>query len=234
MRLLTLLLFAFLPQAVSPHAGVRLAPNPELKGIDVSHYQEAIEWDTVVAKQRLDFVFVKCTEGSTYVDSLYCQNWTELGRLGVRRGAYHFFRAYGCGEEQAEHFLATADLQPGDFAPVLDIESTSGVSAEIMIEEARAWLRTVEARLGVKPIIYSNHFFYQQYLAGQLDDYPLWIARYSDDAPCLTGGKCWNIWQYSNQGCYDGICREVDVNVFHGTPEMLDELCWKPGVVSTP
>ncbi|MEO6760589.1 MAG: GH25 family lysozyme, partial [Saprospiraceae bacterium] len=139
MRLLTLFLFAFVPQAVSPHASVRMTPAPELHGIDVSHYQEAIEWDTVVAKQRLDFVFVKCTEGSDYVDSLYCQNWTDLGRLGVRRGAYHFFRAYGCGEDQAAHFLQAAELQPGDLAPVLDIETTSGMSPEIMIEEARVW-----------------------------------------------------------------------------------------------
>lgn len=234
MRLLTLFLFAFVPQAVSPHVNVRLTPAPELRGIDVSHYQEAIEWDTVVAKQRLDFVFVKCTEGSDYVDSLYCQNWTDLGRLGVRRGAYHFFRAYGCGEEQATHFLQAAELQPGDLAPVLDIETTSGMSPEIMIEEARVWLQTVEAQLGIKPIIYSNHCFYERYLAGHFDEYPLWIARYADQAPCLTSGKCWNIWQCSNQGCYDGICKEVDVNVFPGTPEMLEELCWKPGTAVTP
>ncbi len=221
-----LFLFAFIPQTVRPHAGVMLK-SPELKGIDVSHYQESIEWDTVVAKQRPDFVFVKCTEGSDYTDSLYCQNWEALGRLGVRRGAYHFFRAYGCGDVQAWHFLQTADLKPGDLAPVLDMETTSGVEPEMMIEEARVWLQIVEEQLGVKPIVYSSHRFYERYLAGHFDDYPLWIARYSDEAPALASGKIWNIWQYSNQGCYDGICRKVDVNVFPGTSEMLDQLCCK-------
>lgn len=227
MRLFTLLLLAFLPQTVRPHAGVMLQ-SPELKGIDVSHYQEAIEWDTVVAKQQLDFAFVKCTEGSDYIDSLYCQNWDALKRLGVRRGAYHFFRAYGCGDVQAKHFLQTADLQPGDLAPVLDLESTSGMPPEVMIQEARIWLEIVEAQLGVKPIIYSGQNFYDTYLAGHLDDYPLWIARYSDQAPALANGKAWKIWQYSNQGCYEGICRKVDVNVFPGTPEMLEQLCCQP------
>ena len=224
MRLFSLLLLALLPQTVRPHAGVALK-SPELKGIDVSHYQEAIDWDAVAARQRPDFVFVKCTEGSDYADSLYCQNWEALGRLGIRRGAYHFFRAYGCGDVQARHFLQTAELRPGDLAPVLDLETTSDMPPEIMIEEARVWLQIVEEQLGVKPIIYSGYRFYERYLAGHLEGYPLWIARYSEKSHALSGGKIWNIWQYSNQGCVDGICRKVDVNVFPGTPEMLDQLC---------
>ena len=204
----------------------------ELQGVDVSHYQKRIEWDTVISRQPLDFVFVKATEGHDYRDSLFCNNWDELQRLGIRRGAYHFFRAYGCGVEQAMNFLQTVDMQPGDLAPVLDIERTDGIPTEIMLEEAGIWLQLVESHLGIKPIIYTNQFFYEQYLAGHFEHYPLWIARYSEERPLLTTGKRWEIWQYSNEGCLDGISKKVDLNIFPGSSEMLDKLCWFPASVA--
>jgi lysozyme len=199
----------------------------QLQGVDVSHYQKQIEWDTVVAKQPLDFAFVKATEGHDYVDSLFCRNWESLRRLGVRRGAYHFFRAYGCGQEQAEHFLQTIEMLPGD------LERTDGISPEIMREEASIWLEIVEKRLGVRPILYSNQHFYERHLAGHFDHLPLWIARYSEARPQLVNGKRWDFWQYSCEGCWDGISQKVDLNVFPGTPEMLDRLCWRPALELT-
>lgn len=221
---------------LGPDRPVEVAPpvqSASLHGVDVSHYQKRIEWDTVVAKERVDFAFVKATEGHDYSDSLFCRNWDALERLGVRRGAYHFFRAYGCGEEQALHFLRTVEMRPGDLAPVLDIERTDGIAPEIMRQEAAIWLQMVEKHLQVKPIIYSNQNFYERHLAGHFDDYPLWVARYSDEEPCLDSGKLWAIWQYSNKGCLEGISQLVDVNVFPGTPAMLEQLCWRPAATET-
>jgi lysozyme len=86
----------------------------------------------------------------------------------------------------------------------------------------------VEKQLGVKPIIYTNQHFFERHLAGHFDDYPLWIARYSTDKPSLNSGKQWDIWQFSNEGCVDGISKKVDLNVFPGTSEMLERLCWYP------
>jgi GH25 family lysozyme M1 (1,4-beta-N-acetylmuramidase) len=44
----------------------------------------------------------------------------------------------------------------------------------------------------------------------------------------LATGKNWDFWQFSNQGCVEGISKKVDLNVFPGTPDMLDKLCWYP------
>jgi len=46
----------------------------EVHGIDVSHYQKVIDWNTV-AQQNIEFAFVKASEGQTYRDSLFCGNW---------------------------------------------------------------------------------------------------------------------------------------------------------------
>ncbi len=228
------ILYAFLLFAIAPNTGDQaehvslLRKSVILRGVDVSHHQKKIEWDSVATKEPIDFAFVKATEGGDFVDSLFCYNWDELKRLGIRRGAYHFFRAYGCGDEQAAHFLSQVEMMPGDLAPVLDIEILDDIAPEIMLQEAKIWLEVVERQLGVKPIIYSNQHFYERYLSGHLDHYPLWIARYSEEKPFLTTGKNWEFWQFSNEGCIEGICKKVDLNVFSGTPEMLDSLCWYP------
>lgn len=228
MRLLSFVVLLLLPLWGTKRSGSLDAPVATLQGIDVSHHQKRIDWKTVAQRHDLHFAFVKATEGRDFQDSLFADNWQTLQSLGVRRGAYHFFRAYSSGKDQAQHFLDIVKLAPGDLAPVLDLETTDGVAAEIMLEEVRVWLQTVERNLNVRPIIYTNQKFYEKYLAGIFDNYPLWIARYSNDMPFLSGGALWKFWQYSNQGCLDGIDGEVDLNVFRGTPEMLDRLCWFP------
>ena len=230
----TLLLFVFLPvggkradQSTLPVVAV------SLHGVDVSHHQKVIDWDSVAVKEPVDFAFVKATEGHDFIDSLFCRNWEDLKRLGIRRGAYHFFRAYGCGDEQAKLFLSQVEMHPGDLAPVLDIECLDGIKPEIMVQEAQIWLDIVEKQLGVKPIIYSNQHFYEAHLEGHFGGFPLWIARYSDEKPSLSSGKNWDFWQFSNEGCIDGICKKVDLNVFPGTAAMLDRLCWYPQPAQT-
>lgn len=231
MRLFCVLMMLTIPLGGNRQPAVVEMPLLELHGVDVSHYQKAIDWEHVLDQQDLHFAFVKATEGSNFTDTLFCHNWAELHRLGIRRGAYHFFRAYGCGEDQARHFLQTVEIKPGDMAPVLDIEVTDGMPPEIMLEEARIWLQRVEQHLKIKPIIYTNQHFYEKYLAGRFDNYPLWVARYSDERPDLTNGRAWDFWQYSNKGCVHGISKMVDLNIFAGTPAMLDRLCWYPEII---
>lgn len=226
--MLTLLSFLLTPIWSGQSANRLALLAVEIQGVDVSHYQDVIDWDTVAAKQPLRFAFVKATEGSGYTDSLFCHNWDALKRLHIRRGAYHYFRASGCGYEQALNFLQSVEMQPGDMVPVLDIETTDGMPEEIMLEETRVWLQTVEKSLGVKPILYTNQHFYERNLAGQFDDYPLWVARYSDERPAINNGRQWDIWQYSNKGCIDGISKRVDLDIFAGTNAMFDRLCWFP------
>lgn len=214
------------PLGLARQYGFVPPPAKMLHGVDVSHHQKQIEWDSLVTKKTLDFAFVKATEGHDFVDSLFCQNWEALKRLGIRRGAYHFFRAYGCGDEQAGLFLSNVETFPGDLAPVLDIELLDGIAPEVMVKEARIWLEIVESQLGVRPIIYSNQHFYETYLAGHFDDFPLWIARYSTKQPMLSDGKVWHFWQFTDNACLSGIEEsEVCLDYFNGTHSQLEQLC---------
>ena len=211
------------------HRTVRLEQF-EVHGIDVSHYQSLINWDSVRAG-GIHFAFVKATEGIRMVDTLFCHNWGEMERVGLYRGAYHFFRPTLSAELQAENFLRAVDMENGDLPPVLDVEVLDGVSRVQLITGVRTWLYLLEIRYNTKPVLYTNLNFYNKYLAGHFNDYPIWIARYSPREPRLACGRDWQFWQYGNQGRLSGIEGDVDFNVFNGSLTELERLCLFPPII---
>ena len=198
----------------------------ELHGIDVSHYQSYINWKTI-ADQEITFAFVKASEGMSMHDPLFCHNWDELQNHGLKRGAYHFFRPLVPARLQALNFSFWVELETGDLPPVLDVEVMDGVSKEQLVEGVRTWLEIIEVKYNVTPILYTNLKFYNKILAGQFDEYPIWIARYNDREPILACGRDWQFWQYGNRGELDGINGYVDFNVFKGSRQELEKLCKK-------
>ncbi len=202
----------------------------DVQGIDVSHYQSLVNWDTVAA-QDIAFAFVKATEGLTIRDSMFCQNWSEMQRVGIKRGAYHFYHPSLSAEMQARNFMQSVELGLGDLPPVLDVEVVEGVSKVALLASMRHWLYLIEIKYNVKPIIYTNLVFYNKYLAGHFKDYPLWIARYGRRQPTLACGREWSLWQYGSAGRLRGIKGNVDFNVFKGDMFQLEEMCINTGVV---
>ncbi len=193
-------------------------------GIDISHHQSKVNWDTLAA-QNVQFAFVKVTEGKRHVDSFYMRNWLEMKRVNIKRGAYHFFRPAIAPELQAQNFINNVLMEYGDLPPVLDFEVTDEQPREVIIAQMKIWLRLIEVEYSVKPIIYTHYKFYNQYIAGEFDTYPIWIAKYGSTEPKLAANTNWIFWQYGNRGTLRGIAGYVDFNAFYGSAEQLDSLC---------
>ena len=191
-------------------------------GIDVSAYQGRIDWPEV-ARNRVRFAFIKASEGATLRDPRFARNWREARAAGVLCGAYHYFQPNRDGQVQADLFASTVPLAPGDLPPVLDVEAANFHDVAVLRREIARWLRLVEAHYGVRPILYSNHSFYQRHLAGHFDKYPLWLAHYEVERPSLPPSK-WIIWQHSDEAHVPGIRGVVDFNVFQGNLEALQAL----------
>lgn len=199
--------------------GIEIPAQYAIHGIDVSHHQDRISWDAVKEMEvngiRIGFAFMKATEGADHRDPHFKRNWRKSGDAGIVRGAYHFFNPARKGKPQAAHFIRNVKLEPGDLPPVLDIETTPRVSASTLRNELKTWLEMVEQHYGVRPLIYTNIFFYNKYLKGYFDDYPLWVAHYLQrDAPRIS--RDWTFWQHSETGRVNGITSKVDFNVFAG------------------
>lgn len=207
--------------------GIEVPTNYTVHGIDVSKYQEIIDWESVRAMQvediNLKFAFIKATEGNVNEDRCFKRNWKKSKEAGMVRGAYHFFIATKSGKTQAENFISTVELQPGDMPPVLDVEQSYGISAVKLRQRVKEWLVTVENYYGVKPIVYTNVDFYKQILKDEFDEYPLWVAHYlQKEKPRIY--RDWHFWQYSENGRVNGIVYKVDFNVFNGDSTAFSNL----------
>lgn len=202
-----------------PGFGIDMPISYTIHGIDVSRHQAVIDWGDVKAMQsrniKIGFGFMKATEGLETVDVRFKKNWYEAKKAGIPRGAYHFFNAGKSGKGQAQNFIETVHLEPGDLPPVLDVEQIRGTSVVNLQQRVRDWINLVEKHYKVKPIIYTNADFYENYLAGKFDDYPLWVAHYLvKDKPRIR--RNWIFWQHNEAGRVNGIRSYVDFNVFNG------------------
>ena len=213
-----------------PAFGIDIPENFMLHGIDVSHHQYNIDWEAVKDMQvkniKIGFAFIKATEGLGRVDNTFRRNWYNAREAAIPVGAYHYFISSKSGKAQAENFIETVNLQKGDLPPVLDIEETNGASAEDIQQRVRDWLERIEQFYKLRPIIYTNVDFYQNFLAGNFDDYPLWVAHYLVlDKPHIE--RNWIFWQYNEKGHVNGIDANVDFNVFNGDSTAFRKLLMK-------
>jgi lysozyme len=202
-----------------PEFGIPIPSDYQIHGIDVSRYQENISWEAVkemnVNNIQLGFAFIKATEGVGNTDPYFKRNWRKSKKAGIIRGAYHFFIATKDGKLQAKNFIKNVDLKSGDLPPVLDVEQIYTANASQLRKEIKAWLDAVENYYSVRPIIYTYLDFYDRYLKGYFDDYPLWVAHYlQPHQPRIS--RDWTFWQHSEQGHVNGILSKVDFNVFNG------------------
>lgn len=199
--------------------GIDVPRNFSIHGIDVSKHQGIISWQDVKQMQvgniRIGFAFIKATEGLGMMDDQFRRNWFQAEKAGMVKGAYHFFIASKSGKAQAENFLETVKLSPGDLPPVLDVEQTNGVSVSQLQQRVADWLQLVEGKLHVKPIIYTNADFYKFYLADRFNNYPFWVAHYLAPEKPRTD-RNWHFWQHNESGHVSGISGHVDFNVFNG------------------
>ena len=118
------------------------------------------------------------------------------------------------------------NLLPGDLPPVLDIEASNGASVTDIRQRAKDWLIVIEKHYKVRPIIYTNIDFYEHFLDGAFDDYPLWVAHYYvKDKPRIK--RDWIFWQHNEKGRVNGVDAFVDFNVFNGDSTAFRKLLVK-------
>ena len=206
--------------------GVCMPHGYQVHGIDISHYQGNINWkmleQTRQGKFPISFIFMKATEGGDYADDKFVANFDSARAHGFIRGAYHFYNPKTDANKQADFFIQSVKLEPGDLPPVLDIEK-KGKDMKKLQQDLKVWLRKVESHYGVKPIIYASYKFKTRYLNDSVfNSYPYWIAHYYVDSVRYQGD--WKFWQHTDVGTLPGIDEKVDLNVFNASLQELKRM----------
>lgn len=184
----------------------------ERLGVDVSHHQGVVDWEAVAA-DGIGFVYLKATEGGDWVDPRFVANWSGAGRVGLDRGAYHFFTFCRSGAEQAANFLQTVPPGAGELPPAVDVELAGNCGArppaEWVEHEVGVFVETVEAARGEPVILYTVGEVEEEYRLDHLSGGGRWVRRLlvrpaSDD---------WVLWQATSKARVDGIDGPVDLDV---------------------
>ncbi|XP_054720356.1 lysozyme M1-like [Uloborus diversus] len=191
-------------------------------GIDISRHNGDIDWVQLTPdKSGISFIIHKATEGSTYQDPKFVQNWQAASAAGFQCGGYHFLR-FGTSEPEAqmENFLAQLN-KVGEITTnniiALDVEKEEG-TADIVTNTLQNCVHYLKNR-NITPYIYTTQSFWNKYVPNTpeiIKACPLWIARWRDKEPSPSelpsGWKEWKIWQYSSTGRCVGIKGDVDLN----------------------
>ena len=186
-------------------------------GIDLSHYQGEVFWETVGRNTKMAYVYLKATEGGDRIDAKYERNIELAHRYGLKVGSYHFFRPKTPLLLQLRNF--TAQCLPGeqDLIPMIDVETTGSMPDEQFCDSLLTFLGMIERAYHQKPLVYTFRNFYNWHLVGKLDDYQLMVAMYQDEEPVLADGRDITMWQYTGKGRIIGVNGYVDKSRFMGS-----------------
>ncbi len=202
------------PVSTTLSAAVPKAPVPDSssrKGIDVSYHSGPVQWNEL-RKEGYGFAFTLATAGVDFRDPLLDMHWEGMKRAGMLRGAYHYFVADDDPVEQAEWFVLNAPLEPGDFAPVIDIETLGKDPPDDLHHRLTVFADKLEAEYGVKPIIYTGPTFWKAHGSATFSTYPLWIAHYDvaePEVPDTWHG--WTLWQWKGDASLSSV-RNADLD----------------------
>lgn len=194
-----------------------------IHGIDISHYQGEVFWDAIGDNSKMAYVYIKATEGGDRIDDMYEQNIRMAHDNGLKVGSYHFFRPATPLRVQLSNFMTQCRPSEQDLIPMIDIESKGKLSMDSFCDSVTVFLQMIEDAYGQKPLVYTGLNFYNCYLSGILDDYPLMIAVYNEAyEPELEDGHDIMMWQYTGKGRIHGISGYVDKSRFMGRHSMRE------------
>lgn len=193
------------------------------KGIDVSKYQERIDWEKV-AQDEVEYAFVRLgirgyTEGEIMEDDTFTYNIRHALENDIAVGVYFFTQATSIEEAQEEAQFVLDALEPYDvtYPVVLDVEAVTGTNAragDLTREERTQYCIAfcdMIRQAGYTPMIYGNLKTFMLMLDYEkLEEYDKWFAHYDEEAYFPYEFK---IWQYTDSGSVAGIKGDVDMNI---------------------
>lgn len=193
------------------------------KGIDVSRYQDTINWSRV-ADDEVEYAFIRLgirgyTTGEIMEDESFQRNIKGALDNDIDVGVYFFTQAMSVeeAEEEAEFVLESINPYQVKYPIVLDVEAVTSSEAranDLSSEERTKYCIAFCEKIkeaGYTPMIYGNLKTFMLMLhIEELEEYDKWFAYY-DEAYYFPYD--FKIWQYTNKGRVSGISGDVDLNI---------------------
>lgn len=191
-------------------------------GIDVSKWNEEIDWETV-KEAGIEYAIIRCgyrgaSSGALVIDPMYRENIEGAIDAGIPVGVYFFTQALNEVEavEEASMVIRLIEDYDVDYPVFLDSEGAGGrgradgLDAEERTKIHKAFLETISAA-GYETGIYASRNWLEDELdMTELSEYRTWLAEYAE---VPTYDEYYHMWQYTSKGTVDGIDTRVDLNL---------------------
>ncbi|WIE56852.1 GH25 family lysozyme [Curtobacterium sp. MCLR17_031] len=211
-------------QSLSSSAAAATAGGPppgRVQGFDISAWQPSVNF-LQAYRNGARFVYVKATEGTSYVSSTYKQQYATAKQRNLYRGGYVYAQpSQASGAATANYFFAHGGQWSKDgktLPPLLDIEYGSAAQGTCYGKSwgaMRTWIkdfnRTVVAKTGRYPAIYTTTDWWKRCTnnSNQFSKNPLFVAIYpvkNFTTPGTLGRSWskWTFWQWAASGTLPG------------------------------
>lgn len=198
-------------------------PTKDIKVVDVSAYQDSINW-TKAKADGVKGAIIRCgyrgyETGKLQTDSMFLNHIKGANKAGVPVGIYFFTEAKTEkeGREEADYAIKlwqTAGV-PLSFPIAVDSEAAGGnkdrcknLTKAQRTNAIKGFCEQIKAK-GYKPMIYASTSWLNNKLDMSKLPYDVWVAQYA--SKCEYKGK-YIMWQYSSSGKVNGIKGNVDLN----------------------
>lgn len=172
---------------------------PNFKVVDLSHFNAPPNFATAKTGGVVGVIH-KATQGTGFIDNRYAARRAPATAAGLLWGAYHF----GTGddvEDQIDHYLDVAKPDASTLVALDFEQNTVPGGSSMTLDQAKAFLQAIEAKLGRKAVLYGGAYLKQK-LAGHADPYlsqhRLWWAQYSAAPSLAPGWANYWLWQYTD------------------------------------
>lgn len=184
-------------------------------GIDVSEWQGVIDWESVKASGKVDFVILRAGYGryASQIDEQFERNYSECKRLGIPVGAYWY--SYAVTEKEAkEEAQACLEVLKGkklDYPLYFDLEEDKAFkTGKTNCSNIATVFCTATEQGGFFSGLYMSRIPLTTYITENVRKrFALWVAEYG--SMCKYNGS-YGMWQKSSQGTVSGISGNVDIN----------------------
>ena len=186
------------------------------EGIDVSRWQGNINFEQVT-NSGIQIVYIKATEGTTYVSPTFETSYQNAKANGLKIGFYHYVTARNENEARAEAQFFASKIQGKeiDCKLAMDFEEFGNLNNNEINAIGLAFIKRLQELTQKPVVVYSNSYTAITIWNGEILNYPLWVAEYGVSKP-RDNGK-WSTyvgWQYTDTGKVNGISGNVDRDKF--------------------
>lgn len=183
-----------------------------LNGIDVSLYQNTIDWGKVIAG-GIDYAIIKAGQ-KDYTDPKFEQNYAAATAAGMPIGAYWYGEAttVDAAIKEADCFIERLKGKKFAYPVYYDVEGKMlNLDKGTLTSIVKAFMSRVESAGYWVGLYMSGCPMHDMIDMSVLSRYAVWVADTRGTKPTYLGVD-YGMWQYSWKGKIDGITGDVDLD----------------------